>query len=884
MRIPSLSVALAASVAVLCAAAPARAAAQHPTTAAERAAAWADHQSMERDSYFRGLAWRADGPVQTGARVSSIAIPPGNTGTIYVGVGTGGLWKTVNNGITWRPIFDHQSTFAIGDVAVSQSDPNIVWVGTGEDQPRYAGYAYPGTGIFKSVDAGASWSPMGLAETQHIAKVIIHPTNPNVVYVAAMGHLWSPNAERGVFRTRDGGAHWQKVLFVDDSTGVSDMALDPRDPRTLYAWAWQIEQGRAGGLFKSTDGGDHWRRITAGLPHGMLGRAGLDVAPGNPNVVYLFLDNRAPATVKGRPFVGGQVYRSDDRGEHWRQVNTQDLYDVFGVFGWKFTDVRVDPRNADHVYILGNRGFQSNDGGATWRRIGDRILRVHHTDGRALHLDQHELVIDPSNPDRLLLGNDGGLFMSYDGGESWLHLNDIPVSQMYFVATDNQTPYRIFAGTQDDAAIYGPSNASLDDAEPAAWRSVYLDRWTGGDSFVTLPDPTDARWVYYEHQNGDMLRMDITGSSVLTGGPSAVDIRPRAPTGAPRVRFSWYAPFLISPHDPRTLYAGGNQVLKSTDRGDHWTVVSPDLGDPPGADRAPVTTGALTMLAESPLVPGMLAGGTEGGRVWLTPDDGATWRRIDAGLPHLWVSRVTLSGRDAGTIYVSFTGFRQDDHRPYVYVSHDTGRTWRSIAANLPLESVNVIKEDPGDPHVLFVGTDLGVYVSRDLGRRWESLSATLPSTPVMDLTVQARDRDLVIGSYGRGAWILDLAPIRDTVAVSAARPLYVYPTRNATVDWFPWETVPGERRGRNVAPIQVASDAAGQAAAAVTDSAGRVVRRWTANVTHGVNTLVWDLQAARPNGVLADATPGTYTVEITVGAARASGAITVLPDPIKRP
>lgn len=854
--------------------------AQQATTAAERAAAWGQHQEMARTSFFHGLAWRADGPVKTGARVETIAIPPGNTGTIYVGTASGNLWKTVNNGLTWRPIFDHESTVAVGDVAVAPSDARTVWVGTGEAQPRFSGYDFPGTGVFKSTDAGAHWTAMGLDDTQHIGRVVIDPRNANVVYVAAMGHQWTPNDERGVFRTRDGGAHWQRVLFIDDSTGVIDVALDPADSRTLYAWGWHIEQGNAGGFFKSTDGGDHWRHIRAGLPSGPLGRANIGVAPGDARVLYLFLDNRAPSTVKGRPYVGGEVYRSDDAGEHWHKANTQDVYDVFGVFGWKFCDVHVDPRDANHLYILGNRGFQSHDGGATWTRIGDRILRVHDTDGRALHLDQHDLVIDPANPDRLLLGNDGGVFMSYDAGESWLHLNNIPVSQMYFVATDDRRPYNIYAGTQDNAAVYGPSNASLDDAEPARWRSVYLDRWTGGDSFVTLPDPTDPDVVYYEHQNGDMRRMNLAGTSVLTGGPSATDIRPRAPDNAPRVRFSWYTPFLISHYSPRTLYAGGNQVLKSTDRGDHWTVVSPDLGDPPGGDRDLVTTGALTRLAESPIRRGMLAGGTEGGRLWLTTDDGAHWERVGAGLPAEWTTSVVLSRWDAGTMYASFTGFRQDDERPYVFVSTDTGRTWRSIAASLPLESVHVIKEDPLAPNVLYVGTDLGVYLSRDRGAHWESLSGTLPTTPVMDLTVQARERELVIGTYGRGAWILDLTPVYDTTTVSAARPLYLYPIRDAMVDWFGWETVPGERRGRNVARMQVQSAAAGEGTIVVRDSTGRAVRQWRARFTPGVNSVVWDLQAERQDGTLADARSGTYDVEVSQAGASATRRITVLADP----
>jgi len=851
------------------------------TTATERATAWAAHQSLAESSWYRGLAWRPVGPVKIGARIEAIAIPPGNTGTIYAGVGSGNLWKTVNNGLTWKPIFEHESAFAIGDVAVSPSRPEVVWVGTGEAQPRYAGYAYPGTGVFKSENGGESWRHMGLAETHHIAKVLIHPADPAIVYVAAMGRQWSSNRERGVFRTTDGGARWEQVLYVDDSTGVVDLVMDPADPRTLYAWAWQIEAGTRGGLFKSSDGGTSWRRIQGGLPGGTLGRAGIDVASSSPNVLYLFLDDRAPSAVKERPYVGGAVYRSDDRGEHWRKVNTDDLYEVFGTFGWKFADVRVDPRNADHLYILGNRGFESFDGGATWRRLGDRILRLHDTDGRALHLDHHELVIDPANPGRLLLGNDGGLFMSHDAGQSWLHLNNIPVTQMYFVSTDDKQPYRIFAGTQDNAAIYGPSTASLDDAVPDPWRSVYLDRWTGGDSYVTLLDPTDDRFVYYEHQNGAMMRMDITGASVLTGGPSAVSIRPRLPQGAPPLRFSWYTPFFISPHDPRTLYAGGNRVLKTTDRGTTWTAVSDELGDPPGADRSVAPTGALTMLMESPRVKGMLAGGTEAGRVWLTTDDGTSWRRIDAGLPRKWVSRVTLSAHNTGTLYVSFTGFREDDTRPYVYTSTDTGRTWRSIAANLPQQSVNVIKEDPLNADLLYVGTDLGVYVSHDRGARWESLSGTLPSTPVQDLAIQSRDNELVIGTHGRGAWVLDLVPIRDRTALPASTTLRLHPVRSVTIDYFPWESVPGDRRGRNVARMHLASATAGTATVTVSDSAGSVVRRWQHTITTGVTTLTWDLQTERAPGDLRDARPGSYDIEVRVRDSRATGRVQVLPDPI---
>jgi len=854
------------------------------TTAAERGEAWRQHQRLEQASPFRGLAWRAAGPVKIGARIEAIAIPPGNTATMYVGVGTGNLWKTTNNGLTWRPIFEDQPAFAIGDVAVSPSDPETVWVGSGEAQPRYAGYAYAGAGVFKSTNGGATWSGMALEETHHIAKVLIHPTNPDIVLVAAMGHQWSKNPERGVFRTADGGRSWDRVLFVDDSTGVVDLAMNPAKPEVLLAWAWTIEEGTTGGLHKSTDGGRTWHRAGRGLPTGKLGRAGIDFATSQPGVAYLYLDNRNPTTVAGRPYIGGEVYRSDDAGESWRKVNSDDIYPVFGTFGWKFADVRVDPRDANHLYILGNRGFHSFDGGRTWQPIGDKILRLHDTQGNALHLDHHELVIDPANPDRLLLGNDGGLFVSSDAGESWLHLNNIPVVQFYFVATDDATPYRIFGGSQDNAALYGPHTASLDDAVADPWRSVYLDRWTGGDSYVTLPDPTDSRYVYYEHQNGGMMRMDITGASVLTGGPSAVSIRPRPGPGEPPLRFSWYTPFLISPHRLTTLYVGGNRVLKSLDRGTTWRSISPDLGDPVGTDRGLVTTGGMTMLAESPLRPGMLVGGTEGGRVWRTTDDGASWNRIDAGLPRKWVSRVIPSAHDAAVLYLSLTGYREDDTRPYLYVSSDTGRSWRSIAANLPLESVNVIKEDPEYPDMLYVGTDMGAYVSRNRGQSWESLSATLPTTPVHDLTVQSRVGDLVLGSHGRGAWVLDLAPIRGLAAVPTGSALHLFPIRDAVADWFPWETVPGSRRGRNTAPFQVAAGQAGEAAVTVTDSVGVVVRKWTVALVAGVNTLRWDLQVERQPGQLADAGPGRYTIGVAMAGTVVRQTIEVLRDPILRP
>ncbi|NIS65855.1 MAG: hypothetical protein GTO05_12005 [Gemmatimonadales bacterium] len=747
-------------------------AAAQVTAPGARMRSWQEHVRLESESPYKDLQWRAVGPKQAGARIEAIAVPPGNHGTIYVGVGSGNLWKTENNGLTWRPIFEKESTFTIGDVAVSSADPNIVWVGTGETQPRHSGYSYAGTGVFKSTDAGTTWRNMGLGDTHHIGKVLIHPRDPEVVYVAALGHFWSRNEERGVFRTTDGGKSWQKVLYVSDQTGAVDLVMDPSNPRILYAAAWQavsgepVVSGEESGIYRSTDAGDTWTELTVGLPPGPLGRIGLDVAPSNPNVVYAFVDNWSEFTGKQQPegrrreIVGGEVYRSSDKGETWRKANDDDLYRVFGVFGWKFTDVRVSPDDEDEIFILGNRGFHSTDGGRTYERIGEKIIRMHDTRGLIMHLDQHEIWIDPLNPDRVLLGNDGGLFQSYDRGESWLHINNIPAAEFYSISTDMAVPYRIYGGTQDNAALYGPSDVAIQDAADDPWENVYLDQWTGGDSFDTYLDPTDSTIVYYEHQHGDMRRMDITGDSVLTS--AAEGIRPRAPEGEEPWRFGWYTPFVMSHHDPRTLYVGGNRLFKSRNRGDDWHPISPDLSDPVGGQRAVVPFGTITVISESRFQPGLIYLGTEGGGVWLTRDDGITWTDVREGLPKKWVSRVVASRHEIGTVYASQTGFREDDFGTYLYVSRDFGETWTSIAGNLPTESVNVIREDPHHADVLYVGTDLGVYVSLDRGGTWHSICANLPTTPVHDLVVHPRDHEIVIGTHGRSIFVADLAPVRD--------------------------------------------------------------------------------------------------------------------------
>jgi photosystem II stability/assembly factor-like uncharacterized protein len=845
---------------------------------------WQEHVRMRESSPFRGMHWQPLGPSMQGARIEALAVPAPGSSTIYAGPGAGNVWKSVNNGMTWQPIFEHESAFAIGDIAVAPSNPDIVWVGTGEVQPRHSGPAYSGTGVFKSMNGGRTWENMGLADTFHIGKVVIHPKNPDVVYVAAMGHFRSLNQERGVFRTMNGGRTWEKVLYISEHTGVIDLVMDPADPKTLFASAWQMPNGPESGIYRTTDGGTTWKQLRAGLPAGPMGRSGLDIAASNPRVIYAFIDNWAkwkPDTTVGatgnqqRQIVGGEVYRSADRGETWQRANTENLYQVFSIYGWKFCDVRVSPDNENEIYIMGNRAFHSTDGGRTYQRIGETIRRVHNTEGTAMHLDHHELWIDPANPDRLLLGNDGGVHQSYDRGKTWLHLNNMPIGQFYFVSVDMQEPYTIFGGTQDDGALYAPSDFRPDN-EPApndAWRHVWLDRWTGGDAFVTLPDPTDPRFVYYEHQNGDMLRMNLAAGNPFSYGPATESIRPRAPRGEAPWRFGWYTPFIISRHEPRTLYAGGNVVVKSQNRGGQWRAISPDLGDPAGDERAVVPTGTITMLSESRFAPGILYAGTESGKLFLTRDDGKYWKNISAGLPKKWISRIVASDYDAATVYVSQTGYREDDFSAYLYRSTDYGATWTSIANNLPAESINVVREDPQNANLLYLGTDAGVYVSLDRGAHWESLCADLPTTPVHDLVIHPREHELIIATHGRSMFLMDIRPLQALNDQTRAAELHVFDVRSVKLKWAaPREVPPFPPRGR--ARIHYWLKQPGNVTLTVRNAEGETIRTLQSKGVAGVNDAVWDIR----NESGRDLSSGVYQATVTAGSREISTSVTVKP------
>lgn len=734
---------------------------EQPTDATTRMRAWEEHRRMDIESPFADLEWRAVGPQMQGGRIESIAVPDGEATTFYVGAGSGNLWKTVNNGTTWTPIFEKQPTFAIGDVAVAKSDPNVVWVGTGEVLMARSSYA--GIGVFKSIDAGQTWQHKGLADTHHIGQVLIDPTDPDIVYVAAIGHLYSFNEERGLFRTLDGGDTWERILYINERVGVVDLAMDPSDPNTLYASAWErtrkawghTASGEGSGIYKTTDGGNSWEKLTNGFPTGQgVGRIAVDVAPSNPHVVYALLDNhsRDPDSTAGergqQGRIGGEVYRSNDRGVSWTKVNEEPI-----PAGYDFCIIRIAPDNEDVVYVPGQRFWASEDGGRTFRQIQGTLVHLLPHASRVLHLDQHELWINPRDGDHMILGNDGGLHVSYDRGESWLHLNNLPVGEFYAVSVDLGTPYNIYGGTQDNAALWGPSDHLLEWGVADPWQHIYLDRWGGGDSYFTWRDPTDPDVIYYEHQFGDLRRKRMAADT-------APRIQPAVGEGEEPLRMNWMTPFFISRYDPRTLYYGANILFRSRDRGDSWTPISPDLTSrPPTQGNVPF--GTLTTVSESPLRQGLLYAGADDGHIHVTRDDGATWKRIDGSLPEKWVSRVEASQHDLGTVFVSMTGYREDDFATYLFSSEDFGETWASISSNLPMESINVVREDPTDPDILYVGTDLGVFVSLDHGSSWHSLSATLPTTPVHDLVVHPRDGEIIIGTHGRSIWVADLTTVR---------------------------------------------------------------------------------------------------------------------------
>jgi photosystem II stability/assembly factor-like uncharacterized protein len=804
--------------------------------------------------YFPALAARPLGPAVMGGRITCVAATPGRPYTLYVGAASGGLWKTVNNGSTWEPVFDGLPVHSIGDVAVAPSRPDTVWVGTGEANARNS--VSWGNGVYRSTDGGKTWQHRGLRETHHVGRVAVHPEDPDTVFVAALGHLWGPNRERGLFRTRDGGATWQQILAPDAETGCVDVAIDPSRPDTVYAAAYRVRRGPfAGGdpavqfgpeagLYKSTDGGSTWRRMTAGLPDRPLGRCGLAVAPSDPRVVYAVVqtDKTAATAIPGQPpRTGGDaetggVFRSADRGLTWEKVN--DLCPRPFYFG----QVRVDPREPRRVYVLGVALFVSEDGGRTFRNDA----------ARGAHGDHHALWVDPADPDRLVDGGDGGVYFSYDRGRTWEHVNNLPVGQFYAACVDARTPYRVYGGLQDNGTWGGPSRTRQPEGiGNADWRRVF-----GADGFQCRSDPLDPDTLYCEGQYGMLRRLD------LRAGTEA-DIRPRpAGAAAPAYRFNWNAPLLLSPHDPRTVYYGGNHVFRSTDRGDRWEVIGPDLtyGKP---GRSADGGHTLTALAESPLRPGFLWAGSDDGRVHVSRDGGVSWGDPGGNVPGVpperWVSRIECSPFAEGTAFLALDRHRQDDRAPYLFRTDDLGKTWKPLAQDLPPDGpVYVVRADPRNPDLLYAGTEYGLFLTLDAGRSWLAFRAGLPPAPVLDLAPHPRDRELVVATHGRGLYVIDVAPLEELTPQVRAAPAHLFAVKPARA--FPRPAAREAVKGRNfLAPnppygaviyYALRERQPGKVRVVVSDAAGNEVAEVDGPGEPGLHRVVWDL--ARRQGLSA--------------------------------
>ncbi len=735
------------------------------TSPAERLNSYEKHLQMKADSPFKSLEWREIGPYFLGGRIDDIEAYENNPYKFYIAAASGGLWKTENNGTSWTPIFDRESSITIGDIAISQADPNLIWVGTGEQNSSRSSYA--GTGVFKSTDAGKTWKNMGLTDTHHIGRVIIDPEDNHIVYVAAIGHLYTYNEERGLFKTTDGGETWQKVLYIGPKTGVIDVVRHPKDGNILLAAAWQRERkawnfwegGEESGIYKTRDGGKTWKKISGGFPQNQyIGRIGLDISRSNPDVVYAFLDNQEPKPEAGAKKTGGdanqnlfetnikgaEIYRSNDGGETWSKTHSHYLDGMVFTYGYYFGNIRVAPHNEEVIYVLGVPLMRSGDGGKTFRDIS----RMGPLGLGDVHADMHALWINPKNPGHLILGNDGNLNISYDEGATWQKIDNLPLAQCYTIHYDEQNPYYVYTGLQDNGVCRGPSNFKPDNLKNC-WQMIL---W--GDGAFVQPQPGSSDIAYAAFQYGNIFRLDLKDEKNMKF------IKPLSPDRSLPYRYNWLSPFLVSYHNPYILYYGGNKVMRSIDRGGHWQELSPDLSNRQNIN-GDVPYATIAALDESPLAAELLYAGTDDGNVWIKKDAQSPWEKINQGLPALWVSRIAASQHKKERVYITLTGYRIDDFNTYVYASGDYGKTWASIKGNLPGEPVNVIREDPENENILYLGTDLSVYVTLDRGGTWHSLKNKLPTVAVYDMRIQPREKELIIGTHGRGVFILPVKDVR---------------------------------------------------------------------------------------------------------------------------
>jgi photosystem II stability/assembly factor-like uncharacterized protein len=794
---------------------------------------------------FAGLRFRNIGPATMGGRIDDLAVLESNPAVFYAGTATGGLWKTTNMGTTWDVLFDDlDDAVSIGAVAIAPNDANTVWVGTGEGNNRQSGSW--GNGVYKSTDGGKTWKHVGLRDSKHIAKIVVDPVDHDVVYVAALGSLWGAGKERGVFKTIDGGLTWTNVLYVDENTGATELVRDPSNNKVLYAAMYQRRRapwgfnggGPGSALYKTSDAGRTWTKLTSGVPSGPLGRIGLDVYRANPNIVYARIEHQSESG----------TYRSDDAGQTWRKmssVNPRPMY---------FSQIRVDPTNDLRVYVLGVQIHISDDGGKTFIENG------------AMHSDHHAMWINPANPNHIIDGNDGGVGISWDKGRNWEGVYNMDLGQYYHVAADMESPYNVCGGLQDNYTWCGPSAVR-------SRNGIVNDDWyqiQGGDGFEAQIDPTDPNIIYAESQDGNIVRVDRRTNERKT-------IRPLPGRGEPAVRWNWNTAIHISPHNPSTLYAGANRVFRSTDRGQSWTAISPELTQ--AVDRESLSLmgvqakdftiakhdgvqsyGNLVQVFESPRTAGVIYAGSDDGVVHVTRDGGKTWTNLSSKFPNMpknaHVSGLIPSAHDANTVYVAFDGHANDDYNNYVYASVDGGNNFRLISEGLPKgQVVMTVAEDPKNPAVIYAGTEFGLFVSTDRGGSWNRIRSGLPTVPIHEIIFHPRDNDMILATHGRSIWILDDATPIQQSAEAMKTDAFLFDMRQAM------SFNPANNRGfvtdkpfRGTNPTFGAAisyylkGAAKDVSLRIRDASGTQVRELTGNDLRearnaGINRVYWDLR-----------------------------------------
>ncbi|MFC1477605.1 FlgD immunoglobulin-like domain containing protein [candidate division KSB1 bacterium] len=686
-------------------------------------------KTLKKRSAANTGAWIFAGPTNIGGRLSDVELSPTSFDTIYIGAASGGVFKSVDRGETWTPVFDDALSLSIGDIALDPSDPNVVYVGTGEVNCGGGSTTYGGMGVYKSTDGGGTWSHLGLEDTRYIARIVVNPDDPQTIFVAAMGKLYAENPERGLYRTTNGGTTWEKVLYISEGTGCVDLVINPDSTSVLYAAMWERIRhpgsreygGDECGLYRSTDGGDSWHELTNGLPNGTsdLGRIGISLCASDPSILYAVYADKIG-------YFDG-VYKTTDGGDSWIQTNDNSLSSVFSSYGWWFGNIRVDPVNPDNVFVLGLTMYRTTDGGQNWAYVSSGV-----------HVDHHGMYIHPQDPDFIVLGNDGGLYISSDGGanNTWTKKYNMPVTQFYTCEVDYQNPERLYGGTQDNGTR-GTKTGSLDD-----WEYVY-----GGDGFYVLVDPTDNRYVYAESQYGNLRRSTDGGSSFSSGtnGISSSD------------RSNWNSPLAMDPSNPAKLYFGTQRLYRSTNRAVSWTAISGDLTDGPHSGN--VTFGTITTIAVAPSDDSVIYVGTDDGVVSVTLNGGSSWSGISGSLPVRWITRVAVDPYDSRTAYVTISGFKEDDYLPHIFRTTDAGGSWQDISGSLPEVPLNDVIVDPGIDSTLYIAGDVGVFKTSDLGATWEILGEDLPDVPVTDLVLHDPTRTLIAATFGRSMYKIVLEP-----------------------------------------------------------------------------------------------------------------------------